>query len=327
MEQTSNNATALINMGGGLSNVATSLTVDTEVNTPTTGTFRALIEAEIVWVTAVAAHVWTITRGQEGTSAVAHSDNTAIYVILTKEAADRFVSFQSATVETSNRRIVNFDAQGFDVADNSGNTCVDITGKRTSNWGETIVKPVYADYTFDGHSVTGTPTATQQGRSVYIYHPGTNGDSNVEFYKTSPATPYSMIAKIKSFSLAWGFVSIGIYMGDGTKFKRVVYQHNNNQITVDRYTAWNTFSITNVAVTCSVFSQPFEWMKVRDDGTNHKLYVSPDGQNWMELFSETRTTFTTGGTNRVGFTLNGNTGANNTGRVAGLIIESVSFTA
>lgn len=125
MEQTSNNASAVLNMGGTLSSTATTITITSGVNVPSGGTFRALIESEIIWVTAVTGSNWTVVRGAEGTTAASHADGLTIYIILTAEAMDRIVSVQEAGTETSNRRILNFLAP-FTVADDSTNKAAKI---------------------------------------------------------------------------------------------------------------------------------------------------------------------------------------------------------
>ena len=239
MEQTSNAAKATLNQGGTLNSTDTSITVTSEVNVPSGGTFRALIESEIIKVTNVATHVWTIVRGQEGTTAATHADGTEIDIILTKEAVDSIVSIQLSGTEVSNRRILNFDGGSFDVTDNSGSSRADISAVNPSNFGEVIVAPVIGSLTFDGHSITGTPTLTQQGRSLYMYHPGTTSDALVEVYQTPPATPYSFIVKLIPFSLKYNYIQVGLYFGDGTKYVIFSLELFDGQFSVNHYSAWN----------------------------------------------------------------------------------------
>lgn len=83
MEVFGNNAAT--NLNGSLSNVATTVTVlSTAAPFPQTGNFRVRIESEIVLVTAVLNGTqWTITRGQEGTSAVSHTSGVEAAHIIT----------------------------------------------------------------------------------------------------------------------------------------------------------------------------------------------------------------------------------------------------
>ncbi len=64
------------------------LTVTSATGFPGSGTFRIRIEDEIMIVTAVAANVFTVTRGAEGTSAAAHADAVDVNHMLTAGALD-----------------------------------------------------------------------------------------------------------------------------------------------------------------------------------------------------------------------------------------------
>lgn len=316
MEQFANIGQATLNNGTTLSSGATSTTVSSGVNVPSSGTFRALIDTEIIKVTAVSGSTWTIVRGDDGTSAASHTDGATAYIIVTRAALNALVSIQNVDTEVSTRRVLDFDGH-FGVSDDSGNARCKIIG---SGYSEVFVPPVIGNFTFVTHSIAGTPTAVQQGNSLYIYHPGTSSDANVELYITPPATPYSFASRLIPFGLNWSFTSMGMYFGDGTKLSRLVYQLNNNQVISDRYSAWNTFSATEFSQTASSFCTP-TWFKIRDDGTNKTFHMSMDGINWMQLYTESTTAYLAS-TTRVGFALNGNTGGANNGKVAGLLIQS-----
>lgn len=316
MEQFANVGQAVLNNGTTLTSSATSTVVSTRVNIPSSGTFRILIDTEIIKVTAVSGTTWTIVRGDGGSTAASHTDGTTIYVIVTAEALNALVSIQNSDTEVSTRRVLDFDGH-FAVTDDSGNARCKIAG---STFGEVIVSPVLTNFTFLNHSIAGTPTATQQGSGIYLYHPGTSGDNNIELYEAAPSTPYSITAKISLMGFTWGFVSAGLYFSDGTKLFRIVFQLNANQVVIDKYTAWNTFSssVTSFNMTeCS----PLSWFKIRDDGTNKTFFVSFDGINWILCYTETSTTYLAT-TTRVGIAVNGNSGGANTGKITGLLLHS-----
>ena len=123
MEQFANQASA--NLNGAITSSATSITVQTEVNVPSSGTFRALIDDEILKVTAVSGTTWTVVRGDGGSTAASHLNDATVTLIVTAEAVNALVSIQAAGTETSNRRVLNFI--GATVADNSGSNRCDIT--------------------------------------------------------------------------------------------------------------------------------------------------------------------------------------------------------
>jgi len=62
---------------------ATSLTVTSAASFPTGGNFRIIVDSEIMLVTAVAGTTFTITRGQESTTAATHTNGAAVNELLT----------------------------------------------------------------------------------------------------------------------------------------------------------------------------------------------------------------------------------------------------
>lgn len=84
MELFANNASSTLN--GSITAGATSLVVASAANFPAGGNFRLLIDSEIMLVTAVSTNTLTVTRGQEGTTAVNHSNGAVVTDILTAGA-------------------------------------------------------------------------------------------------------------------------------------------------------------------------------------------------------------------------------------------------
>jgi len=80
-EQYVNNA--ISSLTGAITNVATTLTVASATNFPTAGNFHILIDSEIMVVTVVSGTTFTVTRGQEGTTAAAHASGAQVINILT----------------------------------------------------------------------------------------------------------------------------------------------------------------------------------------------------------------------------------------------------
>lgn len=75
---------AITTLNGSISSVDTALTVTDETNFPT-APFRIIIESEIILVTSTSGPVFTVTRGQEGTSADIHMDGAKLAQIITKQ--------------------------------------------------------------------------------------------------------------------------------------------------------------------------------------------------------------------------------------------------
>jgi len=106
-EQLANNANSTIT---AINSSVTAVTVASAASFPATGTFDAMIyldtagvfsNQEIVTVTGVAGAVFTITRGQGGTTAVSHATGEKIIAIETVRAVTAFVDEKIATHTTA----------------------------------------------------------------------------------------------------------------------------------------------------------------------------------------------------------------------------------
>jgi len=80
-EQFSNNAQS--NLSTAIAAGDTSLTVVNASAFPASGQFRIIIDREILLVTAVAGNTFTVSRGQEGTTAVAHVQSAYVTHVIT----------------------------------------------------------------------------------------------------------------------------------------------------------------------------------------------------------------------------------------------------
>ena len=83
-EQYANAAASTLN--GALSSGATTLTVSSATDFPSVGQFRVIVDNERMIVTAVNGAVFTVSRGQDGTSAAAHADGAVVTHCLTAES-------------------------------------------------------------------------------------------------------------------------------------------------------------------------------------------------------------------------------------------------
>lgn len=92
MEQLYNYETSSIDDVNGLDHAATSMTLSTAFVVATTPNFRIGIDDEICLVTAVAGAVLTISRGEEGSVAMAHKRGTTVAVIQTAAGTAQFVA-------------------------------------------------------------------------------------------------------------------------------------------------------------------------------------------------------------------------------------------
>lgn len=90
-EKFANNAQS--SLTADVSNVATSLTVLSGTPFPASGNFRILIDSEIMLVTAITGGTtFTVTRAQEGTSAVFHANGSLVSHLWTVGSLDQSIA-------------------------------------------------------------------------------------------------------------------------------------------------------------------------------------------------------------------------------------------
>lgn len=79
-------------LNGSITDSATTLTVTAAGTFPASPQFRLLIGSELLLVTGVAGSVFTVTRGIESTTPVAHSDLATVTELFTKGSLDQILA-------------------------------------------------------------------------------------------------------------------------------------------------------------------------------------------------------------------------------------------
>jgi hypothetical protein len=152
---------------------------------------------------------------------------------------------------------------------------------------------------------TGAGSFTQdpQTRRLSILGDG-NGTIQIRgWYKTAPASPYSITAHVQQFyPLAINNGACIFFRESSTgRIVSIVqrYDGTNISLVVSR---WNSaISINSSYVANAQMLAPLRWFRMEDDGSNRIFSVSPDGIVWSEIHSISRTDFLTA--DQVGFGL------------------------
>lgn len=263
---------------------STSCTVTSGATFPSSGTFRVLIDTEIIKVTGVSGTTWTIARGDGGTTAATHGNGSTIYGIVTKESLDALVSILGNGTEVSNRRVLNII--GGYVADNSGSSRADID----------VGSPFETAYTKPSASFVwvnqGTASVTTNSRgAIFVRAPAAGGNAPRGYMIAVPATPYTITAKLVGSCYDVDYNGFGIGWADtgNSKFHAAVCYKNNIQVNRLTYSA---YSSTDGTANAGLVSQ-YYWFQAVDNGTNRSIKISIDGENWMDVWSGANTTWIT----------------------------------
>lgn len=278
-----NNPTTTLN--GNITNSATSIVVTAGSVFPSTGNFRLICESEIMLCTARSTNTLTVTRGAEGTSAVAHNTLTPISQVLTLGAVEAY-GRDNDPMWASNRPAL---------------------GKLVNDAGTTILTS--SDFTAVN---LGSGTVTDENGTILVRRPGHVGNSVHALVRTSPSTPYSYIAAFQAMTpLGAATVdrpNFGMCFRESGTGKLITFEHS---VEAAQALNWriSTFTSPTSGTTTSAVSRmpyvgPVLWMKLQDDGTDLKYHLSVDGFNWIQVFSAGRTAHMAGGPDQVGWFVN-----------------------
>jgi hypothetical protein len=133
-EKVANNAASTLN--GTIGANPGTLTVNSATPFPAAGNFRILIDSEILLVTAVAGAVFTVTGGQEGTTAAGHSNGATVTQLLTAGALAAYRA-DAAPLSLCEGRLTLTSGTPVTTADVTGATSIFFTpykGNRITLW-------------------------------------------------------------------------------------------------------------------------------------------------------------------------------------------------
>lgn len=157
----------------------------------------------------------------------------------------------------------------------------------------------------------GTATETDSAAGMAMAPGGTDpGTQDMRIlYKTAPATPYTVIAKVALQSFTANANSVGIGWTDGTKLHTLILypvgaSNSVCGLACQKWTNATTFSANDASG--AQFLPPTVWLGLKDDGTNAIFSYSVDGTNFVQVFSVAKASGFLGasGYSHVGFMIN-----------------------
>lgn len=287
MEQLVNDVQTTLN--GGIDDNDTAIAVDDATGFPLSGDFRIRVGSEIMLVTAVASNVFTVTRGIESTTAVAHATGAKVDPVYTELSVHkRILDFRMQG------NLASLPAAGIAgrqyIANDSFYTFIDdgsawqafYKGQRVkrppdiSNWtlkdqgGSTM-----DDYRGGLRLRREEPNSVQTFRSIV---------------KAPPSTPFTIVARVEffgtdSFNISAGLLyrrddpGINWHAGIGTHINSVTeicaFSHRNFNPGSFLQTNLQTIGVQNTLMP--------HWWKFADSGSARWLGYSFDGYEWRYL--------------------------------------------
>lgn len=269
-EQFANNART--NLAASLTDVATTLSVDVASLFPSDGNFRILIDSEIILVTSVSGTTFTIERGKEGTTGVAHDDGSLVTQLITDESIRQVIA--------DDLLYANSKPLYHSITDENG----DVLTASSFTWVN-----------------QGGATITDIQDTLYFTWPADAGANQSRgIIHTSPATPYTATIGFRPLLRNNdvgndGFPQIQLGFRDSGTSRLVLlnfhFRDGSNGFNVVQMTSETVFSSEAFGRFTSTAAADM-WLRVVDNGTNHLFKVSIDGQNWVTLLTQSRTAWT-----------------------------------
>lgn len=163
----------------------------------------------------------------------------------------------------------------------------------------------------------GSATVTSAGGALFLEGVASEGDQIHARVKAVPTAPYTITAavlpRLTDVTNAGGFPNCGLAWSDGTTgggggsnviILGYYYEVSNNvpQLYVRKYDDSHNFNAGALSSAPACLPSSPLWLRISDDNTNRKAWVSGDGVNWFQVYSEARTTFLTA--THVGFYAN-----------------------
>jgi len=297
-------------LSGGITSSATTITLTSVSAIPPTGTVSLVIGQEVMKATGPASgNNVTVTRGEDGSTAVSHADLSVVLVAVTPRSLNQFrldtigsgAWSSGLTISEAGGRLF-FPTNGDVIQYDNGSSIKGFHGLRK------LVPPDVSAYSWVNQ---GGATESTLGGMVTLKAPAASGN-NVRARVKSYTVPYSLIALITNDYREDNVPNGGLTFYDGTKFSAISFTRFNGRNHFFTYKYDNVTTFNDVYDDLIYDHGPTypQWVKIRDDGTNLTFGYGIDGKNFTTLRTVSRTNFFPSGPTHAGYYLNVNNASN-----------------
>ena len=312
LETQTNLASTTLN--GGINNSTTTVVVTTGSVFPATGNFRILIDSEIMLATARATNTLTVTRAQEGTAAVSHSDLAVVTGPLTAGSlnqilADLSQSGDFASVPAAAKSGLIYLPSDADLFTRDNGSTLDYYAPLKK-----FTPPVLGDFTWLSQG-SSTAVSTFGGIKVSVPADASAG-VNLRVLHKSKTPPYKVTGYFIFNQSSQSFQSCGMGFYDPTGGRLVsmhfiVFDYDFSYVEVCRWANTTTFTSAPAYSFLNSAGIAIGWMQVEHDSTNLIFRISNNGVDWITVYSEGKTAYLANDPTKVMFYGRNNTNSRN----------------
>jgi hypothetical protein len=283
---------------------ATTIDVTSATPFPTAGNFTIRIDDEFLLVTAIASLVFTVSRGQEGSTAASHASGAAVTLVITDGSLRRLaVQSHGGTIISARRQINLIDGGGvtWTLTDDPTNDKVDISAVASGGGGGgyemALTVPALADYTWLNQ---GTATAHDtDGLGIFLRAPNASQDNYRALLIAAGTPPWSYVAKIVPMVFQVSNAACGVVVCGGTGDPRAhILRLCNAKVDGVQLNSMTSFASSDLTGVLIDPSSRISWFKIARSGSVITYSVSFDGNNWVDVFT---TDTSNGALDHVGF--------------------------
>jgi len=171
-----------------------------------------------------------------------------------------------------------------------------------------VTPPVMSGFTYGSAGTTGysCSNSTNAGGAVWLTcNSGSFAGTNVNFYfKSAPTPPWTLTFGYVPVSGTGTYNSTGLFLRESStgKIAAIETSQGSSQLNMVIYLQQlNSYTSFGSNYQLWVNPSPVVWERLMFDGTTYTIFVSPDGQNFLQLHAFPATSYFTAAADEIGF--------------------------
>lgn len=151
----------------------------------------------------------------------------------------------------------------------------------------------------------GSATANNTAGPLFFSSPAESGDNIKLLVTNTPTAPYTAIMGFRPTNPGVNYTTVGMALRESSSGKLVTFNFSYGNGFSISSSKWNSVSSWSGAYfDMPIHTGGYIWYKIYDNNTARYYYYSIDGQNFLQLYSVSRTDFIT--PDQIGFFVNVN---------------------